>query len=37
MQNFQIVTDRRRIVTKIIFQGFSYERSKMLLHLIHFN
>ena len=35
MQNFQIVTDRRRIGTKIIFQEFSYKRSKMLLHSIH--
>ena len=27
MQNFQIVTDRRRIGTNFIFQGFIYERS----------
>ena len=36
MQKFQIVTDRRRIGTNFIFQGFRYERSKILLHLIHF-
>ena len=36
MQNFQIFTDRRRIGTTFIFEGFSYQRSKMLLHLIHF-
>ena len=28
MQNFQIVTDRRRIGTKFIFQGFRYEEGK---------
>ena len=37
MQNFQIVTDRRRIGTNFIFQGFRYEKSKILFHLIHFN
>ena len=37
MQNFQIVTDRRRIGTNFILQGFCYERSKRLLHLIPFN
>ena len=37
MQNFQIVTDRRRIRTNFILQGFRYERSIRLLHLIHFN
>ena len=36
MHNFQIVTDRRRIETNFIFQGFCYERSKIKLHLIHF-
>ena len=37
MQNFQIVIDRRKIRTNFIFQGFRYERSKILLHLIHLN
>ena len=37
MQNFKIVTDCRRIGTNFIFQGFRYERCKILLHLIHFN
>ena len=36
MQHFQIITDRRRIGKIFIFQGFRYERSKILLHLIHF-
>ena len=36
MQNFQNVTDRRRIGTNFIFQGFRYERSKILLQLIPF-
>ena len=37
MQNFQMVTDRRRIGTKFIFRGFNYERSKMLRHSFPFN
>ena len=37
MQNFRIVTDRRQIGTNFIVQGFRYERSKTLLHLIYFN
>ena len=37
MQNFQIVIDRRKIGTNFTFQGFRSERSKILLHLIHFN
>ena len=37
MQNFQIVTDRCRIGTHFIFQALRYERSKLLLHLIHFS
>ena len=37
MQNFPIVTDRRQIETQFIFQGFRYKRSKILLHVIHFN
>ena len=37
MQNFQIVSDRRKIGTNFIFQGFRNEKSKTLLHLIHFN
>ena len=37
MQNFQIFTERRRIGTNFIFQGFHYERCNILLHLIHFN
>ena len=36
MQNFQNVTDRRRIGINFLFQGLRYERSK-ILHLIHFN
>ena len=36
MQNFQSVTDRRRIETNFVFQGFRYEKSKILLHLILF-
>ena len=34
MQNFQIITDRRRIGTHFTFQGFRYKRSEILLHLI---
>ena len=34
MLNFQNVTDRRRIGTNFLYQGFCYERSKILLHLI---
>ena len=37
MQNFQIATDRRQIGTNFVFQGFRYERNKILLHLIHSN
>ena len=37
VQKFQIVTGRRRIGTNFLFQGFRYERSKILLHLINFN
>ena len=37
MQNLQIVTDRRKIRTNFLVQGFIIERSKTLLHLIHFN
>ena len=37
MQHFQIVTDRLCIGTIFIFQGFRYEKSKVLLDLIHFN
>ena len=33
MQNFPIVTDRRRIGTNFIFQGFSYEGSKIFFDL----
>ena len=36
MQNFQIVIDSRKIGTNFTFQGFRNERSKILLHLIHF-
>ena len=36
MQSFQIVIDRRKIGTNFVFQGFRNERSKILLHLIHF-
>ena len=36
-QNFQIVIDHRRIETNFIFQAFRYEKSKILLHLIHFD
>ena len=36
MKNYQIVLDRRQIGTNFIFQGFRFERSKILLHLIHF-
>ena len=37
MQNFQVVLDRQEIKTNFTFQGFRYGRSKILLHLIHFN
>ena len=37
LQNFQIVTDRRRIGKIFRFQQFRCERSKIKLHLIHFN
>ena len=37
MQNFQIVNERRKVGTNFTFQGFRNERSKRLLHLIHFN
>ena len=36
MQNFQNVTDRYRIGTNFMFQGFRYERNNKLLHLIPF-
>ena len=37
MQNLQIATERRKIRTNFLVQGFFNERSKRLLHLIHFN
>ena len=37
MQSFQIVTDSSQTGTNFIFQGFRYERSITVLHLIHFN
>ena len=37
MQNFQIVLERRKTGTNFTFQWFRNERSKILLHLTHFN
>ena len=37
MQSFRNITGCRLIGTNFIFQGFRYERSKILIHLIHFN
>ena len=37
MKNVQIVTDRHKVRINFTVQGFIIERSKTLLHLIHFN
>ena len=37
MKNFYIVTDGRRIGKNFIFQGFRFEKSKILRHLNLFN